>query len=83
MVAERRVDHYRELVSCKMRSQWAYERHPYRRFLTPPIPGRGVEPMVHSWVRFAIHEFCEGAVRLFRQAGEFQLLGLAQGYSQR
>lgn len=39
--------------------------------------------MVHSWVRFAIHEFCGGVVRLFRQAGEFKLLGLAQGSSQR
>ena len=39
--------------------------------------------MVHSWVCFAIHEFCGGAVRLFRQAEEFQLLGLAQGSSQR
>ena len=34
--------------------------------------------MVHSWVRLGTREFCGGAVRLFRQAGESQLLGLAQ-----
>mgnify|MGYP006896105832 CR=1 FL=1 len=39
--------------------------------------------MVHPWVRFGTHELCGGAVRLFRQAGESQLLGLTQGSSKR
>ena len=38
--------------------------------------------MVHSYICFGTHELCGGAVRLFRQAGESQLLGLAQGSSQ-
>ena len=47
-------------MSCKTRPHWAYEPHPYRRFLTPPIPCQGVDPMVHSWVRFELMNFVEG-----------------------